>query len=615
MIGQFARFAGVGLLGTLCHVIMATAFATLTGASPYVANFAGFLCAVCLSYLGHSRFTFDIARDDARYAPKFVVSALLSLLLSTGMTWLVHDRFGYAFWIAMLAIAIVVPVSTYLLLRTWVFAKRDLMDPAQCLGLLVSAAVAALILLTFWDRLIHHDVAWYLIATSKWIEGAHLYRDIIEVNPPLNFYFTLPVILISKLTGADPANSQYIFISIVAFTSINWCWSILKGAKQLTTAQRAVFLSLCAIAIFAPSLGDIAQRDQLLVILILPWLLGEMPSVGQVGRVARVARTICAALGICLKPHFVVIPMAVSGWHVVQQRSLRPLLSTSNVTFLISGLAYLAMVWLLHPEYFLEIVPAARLVYGAYGVDPKGILLSFGLLPLLILAGLTVSFVRKNRPADIGLLICASLAGLGSYLLQWTGYRYQAIPFIALSLISLSWAMVSVKGQVAQRVVFALIFAMVMVQSYHHGFYRNSLVQELEEDIRPGSTFFVFSTHVYAGPPVAVALKADWASRYPALWFVPGAVNAIENGSCPSEVPRCAALSELADQTRRDVMDDLAAARPRILVFDTTPGYITDPHFRWDKFMRKAPGFTAEMNHYRLKRTLPRFTIWERKEP
>ncbi|MEZ5870179.1 MAG: hypothetical protein R3D46_17950 [Defluviimonas denitrificans] len=37
--------------------------------------------------------------------------------------------------------------------------------------------------------------------TRDWLEGARLYVDIFEVNPPLNFYLTVPPLILSDLTG------------------------------------------------------------------------------------------------------------------------------------------------------------------------------------------------------------------------------------------------------------------------------------------------------------------------------------------------------------------------------------------------------------------------------
>ena len=59
-------------------------------------------------------------------------------------------------------------------------------------------------LLYFLQATPNHDVAWYLVATDRFLDGARLYRDIIEVNPPLVFYLTVPPVAVARLTGWEP---------------------------------------------------------------------------------------------------------------------------------------------------------------------------------------------------------------------------------------------------------------------------------------------------------------------------------------------------------------------------------------------------------------------------
>ena len=74
-------------------------------------------------------------------------------------------------------------------------------------GLYFGAMLAALVVALLVHRLgatLNHDSAWYLDATSRWLNGAALYRDIIEVNPPLAFFLTAPALWLSGITGLAP---------------------------------------------------------------------------------------------------------------------------------------------------------------------------------------------------------------------------------------------------------------------------------------------------------------------------------------------------------------------------------------------------------------------------
>src|SRR6476646_3329097 len=63
--------------------------------------------------------------------------------------------------------------------------------PSRPLGI----ALSIVALLTAFRTMgtVDSDVAWQLWIAGRIHEGAHLYRDIIEVNPPLWFWMALPV--------------------------------------------------------------------------------------------------------------------------------------------------------------------------------------------------------------------------------------------------------------------------------------------------------------------------------------------------------------------------------------------------------------------------------------
>lgn len=122
MLRQIARFAGVGLVATLCHVCLASLLAGVWALPPQIANLAGFFAAFGLSYLGHARVTFQVRGGHGTHLPRFLAVAALGLTLSSGMTWLISDQGGHPVWMAMIVVGLAVPSLTYVLSRLWAFA-------------------------------------------------------------------------------------------------------------------------------------------------------------------------------------------------------------------------------------------------------------------------------------------------------------------------------------------------------------------------------------------------------------------------------------------------------------------------------------------------------------
>lgn len=121
MIGQLSRFAGVGVVATLVHVIVATFVADGLGWAPQLANFTGFAAAVMFSYIGHARFTFGTRLEHRTHAPRFFAAAGLGLVVSSFLTQVIAVWIGAPFVIAMVVVAIAVPMCSFLMFKFWVF--------------------------------------------------------------------------------------------------------------------------------------------------------------------------------------------------------------------------------------------------------------------------------------------------------------------------------------------------------------------------------------------------------------------------------------------------------------------------------------------------------------
>lgn len=129
MIAQLSRFAGVGLLATLLHVVVALLASGLLAFSPQAANAVGFAGAVTFSYLGHGKITFGAELAHRFHAPRFFAASGLGLALSSAITYGITVWLGASFAAAMGVVAIAVPVSTFILLKFWVFASRHSSEP------------------------------------------------------------------------------------------------------------------------------------------------------------------------------------------------------------------------------------------------------------------------------------------------------------------------------------------------------------------------------------------------------------------------------------------------------------------------------------------------------
>ena len=74
----------------------------------------------------------------------------------------------------------------------------------------------------------HHDVAWYLYATGRLLDGATLYRDIIDLNPPLIFYLTTPAVWIARGLEYSSIPVFKVYVLLIAIFSFFLCRQIIN---------------------------------------------------------------------------------------------------------------------------------------------------------------------------------------------------------------------------------------------------------------------------------------------------------------------------------------------------------------------------------------------------
>jgi putative flippase GtrA len=120
---QVARFGAVGLAATITHVLVVVAAVELAGISVLPAKFAGFLAAVLVIYFGNHRWTFECNGAHARYLPRFVAVAALAFALGQVIVWVVIERAGGAFPIAVATVALILPAFGFVASRAFIFKE------------------------------------------------------------------------------------------------------------------------------------------------------------------------------------------------------------------------------------------------------------------------------------------------------------------------------------------------------------------------------------------------------------------------------------------------------------------------------------------------------------
>lgn len=378
---------------------------------------------------------------------------------------------------------------------------------------LAVAAILAAVAAIYWWLLrfsLNHDTSWYVVVTRKWLGGAELYRDIVEINPPLAFYLTRPGLWLADRAGIGDKAGPLLFSCSIIALSLLLVRQLLAEAS-LTAWQRHGMMVASALALRIAPIEESGQRDYLMVVLALPYLMGQ--ALRPIGlRVARSRGFLLAAFalpGLALRPYFLALPVCLTALEMRRRHSLRPVFAVENLTIGLGMAGYLTLIALRYPACLDEVVPLAGQVYGAYGFPALDVIANPALAALLLAA-----FVRRSAAPQgetgttAGVLFAALLAFGVCYLVQFKGYRYQSFPVECGAILLVAWVLASsylaVRHRPAPAIASVLGLSLTVGTSLYHDPYRADYVPALKAalpGVTDGQTIMEFSAHVWLNFP------------------------------------------------------------------------------------------------------------------
>lgn len=487
--------------------------------------------------------------------------------------------------------------------------------------LLVLLAVATFLALK--DIPLGHDQSWYLISVHKMLAGARPYVDLIELNPPLNFYLVMPAVFMAERLGVPPEHAFVAYVIALACGSTLWARHLLRNARSLSRGQvdgAAIlgFLSATALAVF-----DFGQRDILLVIFTFPYLALSLSRIesAPVGRGHAVAVGLWAALGICLKHFFLVFLLATEIALYLRRRKISGVLRPEVIAVGAAGILYAVAVVALFPVYLETIVPMARATYFAYGIHFPMSLFCVEVLIFPLVFG-SYWFLRRHNAlgAWLDMLAAWAAAAFVSYVIQNRGFTYHAEPlriYLVLLALSLIGRKFHARVPLARFCLLAglgLVAVRVEVLGLYDDDWANRARQVIARYGAPDG-LYTFTAHVFIGFPLANRVYGPWVSRFNGLWPVPGAERIL---AAPERFsPEQVAAAKKADRYVRDaVIEDFERKMPSIVIVDAreNKSYFDGLKFDYVASFSRDPRFARMWRNYTLVDRLSGFEIW-RKAP
>ena len=118
VIGQLARFAGVGVANSVLYFVLATLFSGVFGFASLAASVLAYAIAAAVAYVGHKFLTFGSTAGTPYEIARFVVASGIGLSLAALIPILLA---GFVPLISFATVLVLVPACSFLVMKFFVF--------------------------------------------------------------------------------------------------------------------------------------------------------------------------------------------------------------------------------------------------------------------------------------------------------------------------------------------------------------------------------------------------------------------------------------------------------------------------------------------------------------
>jgi hypothetical protein len=452
------------------------------------------------------------------------------------------------------------------------------------------AAAVLIVALTFaaqTARPAEPDMGYMLYVAGRLLDGAKLYRDVIDMNPPAIFLFNVPIVWLARATHLSDV-LLYRFVTLLVIGSLLLFVRRLLGRYLLDgrpRERRYVLLLLCLV-LFPLSREDFGQREQFVLALLVPYLTVVVARLGgrRVAAMDGVATGVLAGLALTVKPPFAIAWLIVEVWYRLHVRFGRMRLTSEVCGLTGVAAAYVVGVVTMAPDY-LRLIARLAGAYTTYlRVAPLNLLLFAPGAVLTALALLAVISVRGENGASRGVVAAAMLGCFLAGVAQQKGLRYHFYPSFALATVALGLVAVVprstglsaglyvriAKYSVATVAVLVLGASLFDLAGGGRGDrQRRAEFLELVRAVRAragGQSIGVLSYHMGSAFPLVNYAGVSLASRFACLWILPASYWDALSGKEPIRYHAPAEMQPPERMLNEAVSQDLLGARPRLLL-------------------------------------------------
>jgi hypothetical protein len=405
-------------------------------------------------------------------------------------------------------------------------SRADDRETLSFLSWLLIAALFAAAMLLQQHLPLNLDVSWLLIAGERVLDGARLYVDIVEINPPMAVFAYLPGIALARATGLDSAVVTDGLVLTLAAVSLLAACRILRLSVKLDHVRLSFLAAWAVVVVAILPMNVFAQREHIALLTFLPALAAYALRSNRepLPMWAILVAGVGTAMTLAFKPYFAMPAIMCVAIAVARSRSWRVLLSPENL--ITGGLVtiYAVFCYIHYPEYFTLIYPIVRDTYLSWSM-PMSIVFFNPATMICAIAVVSLLWVSRQRSLDSAALIMmvASLGFAFAFYMQRRGWSYQSYPMVALAMITMGYVLAADANLRLRHSRLAAIAMLVVVFVLGSRLFSAGVpvgpIEAVVARIKPNPRILVMSGEAAIGHPLVRTLHGVWVSRQECLWI------------------------------------------------------------------------------------------------
>ncbi len=467
------------------------------------------------------------------------------------------------------------------------------------------------------DQAIIADIAFLTEGASRLLNGQSMSQAVYDTNPPLNILLYAPAVWISKLGGIPVYYATFIYPLIAVILSSLATHALLKHFKELCSSS-LLTISVSYLLIATILAGyDFGQKDHLVALALFPLSLQQilMTRKENAPKLLSFTVLIFGAIVILVKPHLGLIPALIFAHRALWQNRLTVIFDKDFLFLSGAFTGYLLVIFVFFGDFVSTILPDIMRYYLDWEHNNQ-FFTSLAYIAIANGASFAICLYLKPRYQNIILgLLVFSFAAAVSFYIQNRGFSYQLFPAKLFTLSALSLILHAVITRFINAKSIGLILCLLSMcmatyflrvdnQNFTHQNYLNSeIAQEIiKTECDKTCSFYMFSFASNMSYELSAYTGYEYASRFPALWFLTPIISKRLNGIAEEEKTK----EDLA-RFSRYILEDFASRQPDILIIGQFPFLIDDNkntlEFK-DFFDTKTPEWKKFWARYQHNKTI-----------